>query len=159
MENAFSAVVFLLNGHPYAIDALKVREIVGGANWEPLSIEGEKESFIQIRGKAARVVDLRERLGLPYAAKEGLNAFVAVQVPGAERNRLAALWVDKLLDLIHVPVDQLKNPPLSLRSIPPKYLKALIGGETESVCVLELDEILKDGFEGEGEIVLGNKAS
>ncbi|HTC21370.1 MAG TPA: chemotaxis protein CheW [bacterium] len=159
MENLLSAVVFLLDGHPYAIEALKVREIVGGANFEPLSIEGEVERFIQIRGKAAKVVDLRGRLGIPSAAKEGLNSFVAVQISGTERNRLAALWVDSLLDLIHVPMDQLKPLPLSFRPIRPKYIKAVIEGEMEPVCVLNLDEILKDGVGGEGEIALGNKAS
>jgi chemotaxis signal transduction protein len=159
MENTFNGVAFRLRGSSYAIEALTIREIVGGAKWEPLSVEGELESFIQIRGKVARVVDLGERLGFQAALKEGLNSFIAVQAPGGDRNRLAALWVDVLLDLVQVPMEKLKACPPGFRSIPAKYLQAFIEGEAQPICVLNLDEILRDVFLGEKEPALENKAS
>src|SRR5271170_7547960 len=101
ISNAFDGITFRLNGMVFAIDALKIREVVGGAEWLPAEVEGGTQSSIQVRGRVLQVIDLRRLFGFPSLEKIGMNSFIAVQVPGADRNHLAAIWVDALLEMIH----------------------------------------------------------
>ena len=156
MEKGFNGVVFRLQGLSFAIDALAVREIVGGADWKPLSVEDESDRFIQVRGKAAFVVDLRVLFGFSPSTGEGLNSFIAVEASGSDRNRLAALWVDTVLELVHVPGGQLKAPDRS--EIPLKYVRALFQNDETVVHVLKVEEILEQAFSGRA-LALENKAS
>ena len=159
MQNEFNGVAFQLNGMAFAVDALKVREIVGGANWEPLSVEGEAEAFIQVRGKPARVLDLSAIFGFPPSVKGELNCFITVHFLEGDRNRLAAIWVDKLLDLVKAPLAEVKAVPPGIGGIPGKFLLGFIEGEGEPIFLLDLGGVLREGFAGGRERVLENKAS
>ena len=154
MEKVFNGVMFRLNGSTCVIDAMAVREIVGGAQWAPLTMEGEGSSFIEIRGKAARVVDLRELFGFSPASGEGLNSFIAVQVPGGDR--LAALWVDTLLELVHVPAGQMRGAEGS--EIPVKFVRAIFDNDGVPVHVLRTEEILESALQQRA-LAMENKAS
>jgi len=156
MEKGFNGVVFRLQGLSFALDALAIREIVGGADWKPLSVEGESERFIQVRGKVAFVIDLRELFGFSPSTGEGLNSFIAVEAPGGDRSRLAALWVDTVLELVSVPGSQLKAPDRS--EVPLKYVRALFQKDEVTVHVLKVEEILENAFSGRA-LALENKAS
>ena len=155
----FNGVTFRLNEVVYAVDALKIREIVGGAEWKPLSVEGESQSFIQLRGRTVPVLDLRVQFGFPSLPTEGLNSFIAVQGPGSDRGSLTALRVDAVLDIIKLSGQELK--PLSGASYeaPTAYLEACFSRGEESGYVLHVEEILRAGFSRAPELLLENKAS
>jgi len=159
MENSFNGVTFRLCGEVFAVDALRVREIVGGADLQPLSVEGEDKNFIQVRGKTVPVMDLRQKFGYPTLSKEGLNSFIAVQVNGNDRDHLMALWVDAVLDIVNVASQKLTALKGPLGEVPPRYLKAAVEGHGDLVYVLELDEVLGENVPEEKELVLENKAS
>jgi chemotaxis signal transduction protein len=159
MEKDFNGVLFRINGFTCSIDAMEIREIVAGTEWKPLSVEGESDAFLQIRGKTAKVLDLRQRMGFPPASLEGVNSFIAVQSPGGDRNRLVALWVDMVLELANVPGKDLRALPDSFSEMPSRYIQAVLDYNNEPAYVLKLAEILKAGFSGEREMALKDKAS
>jgi chemotaxis signal transduction protein len=70
MSNAFDGVTFRLHGLIFAIDALKVREMVGGAEWMPATGEDGTQNTIQVRGRMIPVVDLRKLFGCPSLEKK-----------------------------------------------------------------------------------------
>lgn len=142
MERDFNGVVFRINGIGCALDALEIREIVGGAQWQPLTMEGENGSYMQIRGKTARVVDLRETFGFTPATPEGLNSFIAVQAPDGDRNRLVALWVDSVMELLNVPWDRLRPLPPSFRELPAKFFRGMFEENSEPYYILSVRDIL-----------------
>jgi len=159
MEKDFNGVLFRINGYSCAIDALEIREILGGTEWKPPSVEGEPGAFLQVRGKVAKVWDLRQTLGFEPAAREGVNSFIAVQAPGDDRNRLVALWVDLVLELMAIPGRELKALPGSFTEMPARYFRAFFDQDGVPVYVLNLPEILKAGFPDEKELALEDKAS
>ncbi len=155
----FNGVTFRVNGTVYAVDALKIREIVGGAEWKPLSVEGESQSFIQLRGKTVPVLDLREKFGFVSLPTEGLNSFITVQGPGSDRGSLTALRVDAVLDMIKLSGPDLKPLPESSHEAPARYLQAHFSREEESGYVLHVESVLEEGFSRTPELLLENKAS
>ena len=159
MEKDFNGIVFRINGLSFSIDAIEIREIVAGTNWKPLSVEGEPGAFLEIRGKVARVLDLRRKLGFSPSVMEGINSFIAVQAPGGNLKRLVALWVDEVLELVNVSGNNMVPPPPSLAGIPSRYLRVSFEYNGEPAAVLNLPEILKEDFSMESELALQDKAS
>lgn len=146
INSAFDGVIFRLHGMIFAIEALKVREVVGGAVWQPAEGEGGIQSSIQTRGRVIPVVDLRRLFGFPSMERSGLNSFIAVQLPGGDRSRLAALWVDSLLDMIHVPPGELKAVPDLMESVSPRFLQGVAEKDGEKIYIVQTDEILREEF-------------
>ena len=159
MEKDFNGVLFRINGYSCAIDAFDIREIVGGTEWKPLSVEGETGAFLQVRGKTAKVWDLRQTLGFSPAVREGVNSFIAVQAPGGNRNRLVAFWVDTVLELVAIPSGNMKALPSSFGEMPAAYFQSFFEQDGGPVYVLNVGEVLKSGFPEEKELALEDKAS
>jgi purine-binding chemotaxis protein CheW len=148
--NAFDGIIFKLNGMALAVDALKIREVVGRAEWRPAG--EENQNFIETRSRLIPVVDLRLLFGFSSLEKDGLNSFIAVQGPGGDRNQLAALWVDSLLEMIHVPLGGLKAVPGAIGGVPSHFLQAVFEKDGEPVYVIQTDEIVREEFSGEKEL-------
>jgi len=149
MNSAFDGVTFRLHGMVFAIDALKVREVVGGAEW--LS-ERDDQGSIQTRGRVIPVVDLRQLFGFDSLEKGAMNSFIAVQAPGGDPGQLAALWVDALLDMIHILPGGLKAATGSIGTIPVRFLQAVLEMDGESIYVIQTDEIVREDFSGDKQL-------
>lgn len=158
MEKPFNGILFRLNGLCCAVDAMDIREIVGKTDWKPLSVDGEPDGFIQVRGKAARVVDLREKFRFPAISKEGRNSFIAVRQSDGDGGCLAALWVDTVLDLVNIPGEDLAGRPSALNEIPAEYIRSSFPYNGETVYILKVEELLKNDIP-ETEPALEGKAS
>jgi purine-binding chemotaxis protein CheW len=147
---AFDGIIFKLHGMVLAVDALKVREVVGRAEWQPA--EEENQNFIHTRGRLIPVIDLRRLFGFSSLSKDGLNSFIAVQAAGADRNQLSALWVDSLLEMIHVPQGGLKAVPGAIGGVSAHFLQAVFEKDGEPVYVIQTDEIVREEFSGQKEL-------
>jgi purine-binding chemotaxis protein CheW len=149
MNSVFDGVTFRLHGMVFAVDALKVREVVGGAEWLP---EGDDQSSIQTRGRVMPVVDLRQLFGFDSLEKGAMNSFIAVQVPGEGPGQLAALWVDALLNMIHILPGGLKAAPGSVGEIPARFFQAVLEQDGETIYVIQTDEIVREDFSGDKQL-------
>jgi purine-binding chemotaxis protein CheW len=158
MAQTFNAVTFRLVDGVFALDALKVREIVGAQVRQTLSLDGETKGFIQSRGKTVPVLDLREKFGLAKSEKEGPRSFIVVH-PGMEKDRLVALQVDAAMDIIALPAEGLKPVAGPFMGIPGHLLQAVIDGPEGPVYVVNIEEVLAEGLTGESVLVLKDKAS
>lgn len=97
-------VTFELNGARFGMLAEAVREVHQSVTITPLprapaSIEG----FVDVRGTIAPVYDLRSRLGLPARPQGPDDHMILAQADG----RLAVIRVDRAIDLVRVPAEQL----------------------------------------------------
>jgi len=149
MNSAFDGVTFRLQDMVFAIDALKVREVVGGAEW---LTEVDDRGAIQTRGRVMPVVDLRQLFGLDSLEKGGMNSFIAVQMPGGDRGQLAALWVDALLDMVHILPGGLKAAPGSIGGIPARFLQAVLEKDGQTIYVIQTDEIVREDLSGDKQL-------
>ncbi len=100
-------LTFELSGSRFGMLAASVREVCQSATiaalpHAPSSIEG----FLDVRGTVAPVFDLRRRLGLAPRPQEPEDHLIVAHA-GA---RLVVIRVDRAIDLVQVPADQLERP-------------------------------------------------
>jgi purine-binding chemotaxis protein CheW len=93
-------LLFLIDDARYAVRADAVAEIVRAVAVNPLpNAPAVIEGLIDVRGELAPVFDLRRRFGSTSRPVDIADHFILVRAT----NRLAALHVDRVLDLADVP--------------------------------------------------------
>jgi purine-binding chemotaxis protein CheW len=98
---------FLLEDKHFAVDIMRAKEIV-----QPLPLSGLPraslliDGLINLRGAVIPVMNLRTRFGMPRR-KSGNGKLLIVTVG----QRLVALEVDDVSEVISVPVSEIKPPP------------------------------------------------
>jgi len=104
-----AVITFELHGRRFGLPAASVREIYPAVTITPLpgapvSVEG----VVDVRGTVAPVFDLRSRFGLPSRPQEPDDHLIIAQAA----DRVVVLRVDRALDLVQVPADQLQPAAL-----------------------------------------------
>lgn len=98
-----AVVTFELSGTRFGIRAEAIREVYQAVTITPLPrAPGSIEGVVDVRGTIAPVYDLRSRLGLP-ARPQGPDDHLII----AQAGRLVVIRVDRAIDLVQVPADQL----------------------------------------------------
>jgi purine-binding chemotaxis protein CheW len=145
----FNGVLFRLEGVLFAIEAIRIREVLGGVDLQPLYVSGQSQGFLQSRGRTLPVVDLRTVFTLPPIRREGPNSFIAVQA--GEPGKVVALWVDSVVEMLAVPPAELKPLATQVADVPGEFLSSMFIRGDEAVYILNLDRLLSSpgGFEGE----------
>jgi purine-binding chemotaxis protein CheW len=99
-------LVFEVAGHHYGLPVADVREIVRAVT--PVPVAGAPavvEGVINLRGNIVPLFDPRQRFRLPTRPLEPTDHLIIAWTGG----RLVALRVDRVLDLVLVPVGDLKD--------------------------------------------------
>lgn len=96
-------LLFTLDEQRYAVPAESVTEIVRAVAVTPLpNAPGVVEGMIDFRGVVVPVFDLRMRFRLARRAVEPADHFIIVRAASRAASRMAALHVDRVLDLAEV---------------------------------------------------------
>lgn len=110
-------VSFWVGGRLYGIDILDVREINSETSFTPIfHAPPEVRGYVNIRGQIHLVIDPRLPLGIPADATTGAGTGKAKQQLLVFKPQVAetfALLVDKVGDIIPVPVDRIEAPEAS----------------------------------------------
>ena len=131
--------VFRLDGQPYAIDIMKIKQII-----RPLKITrlpkapAFVEGVINLRGVVIPVMDMRKKFGLPPRPPE---ADTKVIIASVER-RIVGIIVDDVSEVVPVPRAEVQPPPRMIRGVEAEYLMGVCRYQDEILLILNLDEIL-----------------
>ncbi len=117
---------FRVGGEDYAIDVMRVREIIPSVEVTPVPrappfIPG----VIRLRGEVIPIVDARVRLGLPAAAPTGKTKFLVVKV-GPRR---IGLVVDEVTEVVRVPRSEIRPAPALPESGATRWFLGVCGGD------------------------------
>ncbi len=140
MKSDYNGIIFRLAGALFAIEAIRVREVLGGVDLHPLYVSGQSQGFLQSRGRTMNVLDLRTIFSLPPITREGPNAFIAVQ--SGEPGKLTALWVDSVVEMVTVPPAELKPLNSPVAGIPEGILTSMFIRGEEAIYLLSLDRVI-----------------
>ena len=131
--------VFMLGGQPYAIDIMKIKQII-----RPLKITRLPQSpdflegVINLRGVFIPVIDMRLRFSMgPRDAKQEGKVIIA----NVDR-RIVGVMVDEVTEVIPMPKNQIQPPPRVIRGVESSYLLGVCRYQDEILLILNLDEIL-----------------
>lgn len=117
---------FRIGGEDYAIDIMRVREIIHPLPITPVPrAPAFVEGVVRLRGEVIPVLDVRRRLGVPPAPLSRKGRFLVVNVAG----RRIGLVVDEVCEVLRMPRSDIRPaPPLSDEGAPCFFL-GVCGGE------------------------------
>lgn len=117
---------FRIGGEDYAIDIMRVREIIHPLPITPVPrAPAFVEGVIRLRGEVIPVVDVRKRLGLPASAATRKSRFLVVNVAG----RRIALVVDEVREVLRLPRSEIRPAPSLGATTGPLFFLGVCGGE------------------------------
>ncbi len=128
---------FTLAGQSYAIDIMKIRQIIRPTKIRPLpEAPPFVEGVINLRGVVIPVMDLRKRFALEI--KPDLEPRVIIV--SVER-QVVGITVDEVSEVISIAGEQIQPPP-RLSGIPSRFLAGACQYRDDILLILKLDEIL-----------------
>jgi purine-binding chemotaxis protein CheW len=117
---------FRIGGEDYAVDIMRVREIVLPQPVTPVPRAPEfVEGVIRLHGEVVSIVDARKRFGLPQRAASKKTRFLILNVAG----RRIGLVVDEVCEVLRVPRSDLRPAPALAGQDGPRFFLGIYGGE------------------------------
>jgi purine-binding chemotaxis protein CheW len=132
-------LIFMLGDEEYAVDVLRVREIVG-----PLPITrvprtpAHVRGVINLRGKVIPVIDLRTRFGLPAPDHGPRTCMIVLQTGAAEYTAL----VDRVCEVLTIPGDDISETPSFGPGIDTGCLQGVARSGPKVRMLLDIDRLL-----------------
>jgi purine-binding chemotaxis protein CheW len=131
-------VCFRLGRDTYALDIMRVREIV-----KPQKLSGlpEAPSFVEgvinLRGSIIPVVDLRKKFGFSESGYSGECRLLITVVA----RQLVGLIVDAVTEVVTIPIRDLRPPPSVVKVSGYRYLIGVCLVKEVMVMLVNLDKI------------------
>jgi purine-binding chemotaxis protein CheW len=142
-ERAGKYLTFELGAEEFAIQVMKVREIMGvleitGVPQMPCYIKG----VINLRGKVIPVVDLRLKFGLPEQAYTQRTCIIVVQVHNESTTMLMGIVVDGVSEVLNLAGADIEDTPEFGNSTSPTYLLGMAKVKNKVKILLDIDQVL-----------------
>ncbi len=139
-------VCFKLGSDTYAIDIMRVREILkpqklSGLPGAPSFVEG----VINLRGTVIPVVDLRRRFEIEDAEGTSRGRLLITMI----QRQPIGLMVDSVTEVASIPVRDLRPPPSVIKSAGYRYLIGVCLVKDGMLLLVNPDTILDDDESGE----------
>jgi len=142
MEGAITHIqlaCFTLGDRLFSVDIMRIREILVPQKLSPLPCASELlEGVINLRGSVIPVMNMRKRFGMPVTdgAPAGKLLIVALA------RQLLALVVDDVMEVISVPVADIK-PPIQIASgVGMEFLLGVCLSNNRVFMILDIDSLL-----------------
>lgn len=142
-------VSFHLAGEEYAIEILRVQEIIRMQDLtrvpnSPAFVEG----VINLRGRVIPIVSLRKRFGLDPIPADKNTRIVVVEVHGT----VVGLVVDSVSEVLRISVDTIEPPP-RFGKVEREYVSGVGKLENRLLLLLDVDYLLSHHEQGQvGEV-------
>lgn len=138
-EEQIQQITFLVDTEEYGVNALQVKEII--RYFEPVKVPNAPEPIlgvINFRGEVIPVVDLRRVFGLNPLQIDQFTVIIIVEMEG----KIFGMVVDRVLDMVNVPLSKLSPNSGSVSNINQKYLKTILKINGRLILVLDLDKVI-----------------
>jgi purine-binding chemotaxis protein CheW len=126
-EPLIQLCTFRVGGEDYAIDIMRVREIippmpVTSVPRAPAFIEG----VVRLRGEVIPILDVRRRLGVALGEPTRKTKYLIVNVAG----RRLGLVVDEVTEVLRLPRSEIRPAPSLVGGGGPRLFLGVCGGES-----------------------------
>ena len=135
---------FLLDGHYFGVEVLRVQEVIRHQEMTrvplaPLVVRG----LINLRGQIVTAIDLRRRLELPDRPEGEPPVNVVVQTDDGA----VSLLVDEIGDVWQVPEEAFERPPDTLKGLARELIRGAYKLNDRLLLVLDTEKVLQEGEE------------
>jgi purine-binding chemotaxis protein CheW len=133
-------VTFHLDGEEFAVDILKVQEIIRMMDLTRVPNTPEFiQGVINLRGKVVPVIGLRQRFGLPHREGDAQSRIVVVEVAGT----VAGLVVDSVSEVLRIS-EAVVEPPPKLVRMDRDYISGVGKLPDRLLMLLDVDRLMND---------------
>lgn len=130
---------FRLNDDLYAVDIMRIKEIIRPQKLTPLpQSPAFIEGIINLRGAVIPVIDLRKRFDMPARELTGSTRLLIVRLSA----QTIGLVVDDVTEVITVPVKDIKAPPVVSEGVVVNHLLGVCLSGNDMVMLLDIDRLL-----------------
>ena len=141
-------VSFQVGGGTYAIDIMRIKEIVNPVRVTPVpKAPAFIEGVIELRGAILPLVDLRKRFDLPATPVSRQSKYMIVTVDVAGRRYIVGLITDGVAEPLRVPKDQIRPAPALTRTSSACFSGAIrreMEGDSSIVMIVDVDALLSE---------------
>jgi purine-binding chemotaxis protein CheW len=135
---------FVLAGEEYAVDILRVREIIEYSTLTrvpgmPASVRG----VINLRGRVVPVVDLASRFGLPESEVTPRTSIVMVEIAAAEGEIVIGVITDAVTAVLELEDERIQPTPSFGTKVGAEFLNGMAETDGQKfVMLLNIDRAL-----------------
>ena len=130
---------FSLGDRLFAVDIMRIREILVPQKLSPLPCSSDLlDGVIDLRGSVIPVMNLRKRFGMPIFDGEHAGKLLIVSLVG----QLLALAVDEVIEVISVPVEDIKPPVQMVSGAGMDFLLGVCLSNKRVFMILDIDSLL-----------------
>jgi purine-binding chemotaxis protein CheW len=133
-------VTFHLDGEEFAIDILKVQEIIRMMDMTRIPNTPEFiQGVINLRGKVVPVIGLRQRFALEHREADAQSRIVVVEVAGT----VAGLVVDSVSEVLRIS-EAIVEPPPKLVRMDRDYISGVGKLQDRLLMLLDVDRLMNE---------------
>lgn len=142
-QRAGKYLAFRLGKEDFAIQVLKVREIVGiqditSVPQMPAYVKG----VINLRGKVIPVVDLRLKFGLQEREYTQRTCIIVVQVQSGSQAIQSGVIVDEVSEVLNLTPGEIEDTPDFGEDVGTPYLLGMAKAKDSVKMLLDIDQVL-----------------
>ena len=153
----FQYLSFFLAGEEYAINILKVKEIIEYRSLTRMpSVPPSVRGVISLRGRVVPVIDLAVRFGLPASEVTPRSCIVMVEAAPDGEPTMMGIMTDAVSQVLDLAPQQIQPPPTLGTRIRAEYLAGMGEAGRKFVMVLNVDRTLAiGGLSGDAPALVG----
>lgn len=134
---------FFLGEEEYAIEILKVQEIIGLLPITPVPrMPDYIRGILNLRGSIVPIMCLRRRFGLHDVEDTTETCIIVVEANGQH----SGIVVDKVSEVVDVTVDQIEDVPDFGNSVKSEFLKGVAKSGNRVRMMVNISEIVGEGY-------------
>ncbi len=138
-EEIYQLVGFKIGEEEFAVDILKVQEIIKLVDITPVPNSPDfVEGVINLRGKVIPIISLRKRFGFEPKENDQRTRIVVVELEG----KLVGFIVDAVTEVLRIPASTVEPPPPIISKIESDYLKGVGKLDERLLILLDIDKVL-----------------
>jgi len=137
-------MTFKLGDEEYAIEILKVREIIGLMEITRVPrVSSCIRGVINLRGKVVPVVDLRVKFGMSAIAATEQTVIIVVQCAIGGRELTMGILVDQVLEVLPLQASQIEPPPsFGTAELDAGFILGVGKAEKRVIFLLDIGKVL-----------------
>ncbi len=142
-ESQQQFLTFLLNGEPFAINILVIKEIIeyGQLTAVPLMPEFIR-GVLNLRGQVLPVIDLAARFGRPAADVARRTCIIIVEMDNDGEKQDVGVVVDSVSEVMDIPVGEIQPSPAFGTKIRADFVEGMVELNGRFIIILNVDRVL-----------------
>ncbi len=145
-DKAGKYLTFKLEDEEYALEILKVQEIIGIMDVTKVPRMPEfVRGVINLRGKVIPVIDLRLSFGMPFLEDTERTCIIVVQVTGGNQQVIMGIIVDEVSEVLDIGLEQIEGTPSFGSNINTEFIMGMGKISDRVLMLLDIDKVLTRG--------------